>query len=413
MNTVGTPLLWGGFAVVVVIMLAIDLLLQGRRGAHTMSMKQAAAWSIVWVTLSLLFNAAFWWYLAETQGRAVADPQALAFLTGYLIEKSLAVDNVFVWLMLFSYFSVPPALQRRVLVYGVLGAIVLRTIMIFAGSWLITQFEWLLYVFGAFLLAFIGIGAMLYNLQAAVSNFEYVLSFASLVFVVIVPVLTMRVLAEERRQKTDQLLYSLPITTVQIIAGKYLALLVLYLIPLAIIAVYPLIFAQFGDVYLLTSYGSILAFFLLGAALIAVGVFLSSLTDNQGLAAGLGIAVILLNYYSVSLSEYVSSTPVGALAALLVLILAAGAVVRYLTRNSNLAYGVCLVLLAAVAALYFVDSTAFEGLLPTVMSALSLFERFYTFVNGVFDLTAVFYYLTVAALFLFLSVQSLEKRRYN
>ncbi|MDN4369074.1 TerC family protein [Citrobacter portucalensis] len=152
MNTVGTPLLWGGFAVVVVIMLAIDLLLQGRRGAHTMSMKQAAAWSIVWVTLSLLFNAAFWWYLAETHGRAVADPQALAFLTGYLIEKSLAVDNVFVWLMLFSYFSVPPALQRRVLVYGVLGAIVLRTIMIFAGSWLITQFEWLLYVFGAFLL---------------------------------------------------------------------------------------------------------------------------------------------------------------------------------------------------------------------------------------------------------------------
>ena len=152
MNTVGTPVLWGGFAVVVVIMLAIDLLLQGRRGAHTMSMKQAAVWSIVWVTLSLLFNAAFWWYLAETQGRDVADPQALAFLTGYLIEKSLAVDNVFVWLMLFSYFSVPPALQRRVLVYGVLGAIVLRTIMIFAGSWLIAQFEWLLYVFGAFLL---------------------------------------------------------------------------------------------------------------------------------------------------------------------------------------------------------------------------------------------------------------------
>ncbi|POP43992.1 hypothetical protein CHU32_15125 [Superficieibacter electus] len=152
MNTVGTPLLWGGFAVVVVIMLAVDLLLQGRRGAHTMSMKQAAAWSLVWVSLSLLFNAAFWWYLATTQGRAVADPQALAFLTGYLIEKALAVDNVFVWLMLFSYFAVPAALQRRVLIYGVLGAIILRTIMIFAGSWLITQFEWLLYVFGAFLL---------------------------------------------------------------------------------------------------------------------------------------------------------------------------------------------------------------------------------------------------------------------
>ncbi|MCX2360345.1 TerC family protein [Klebsiella variicola] len=152
MNTVGTPLLWGGFAFVVAIMLAIDLLLQGRRGSHSMTMKQAAGWSILWVTLSLLFNAAFWWYLVQTQGRAVADPQALAFLTGYLIEKALAVDNVFVWLMLFSYFAVPPALQRRVLVYGVLGAIVLRTIMIFAGSWLISQFDWLLYVFGAFLL---------------------------------------------------------------------------------------------------------------------------------------------------------------------------------------------------------------------------------------------------------------------
>ncbi|HIE9794912.1 TPA: TerC family protein [Klebsiella pneumoniae] len=152
MNTVGTPLLWGGFAVVVAIMLAIDLLLQGRRGSHSMTMKQAAGWSILWVTLSLLFNAAFWWYLVQTQGRAVADPQALAFLTGYLIEKALAVDNVFVWLMLFGYFAVPPALQRRVLVYGVLGAIVLRTIMIFAGSWLISQFDWLLYVFGAFLL---------------------------------------------------------------------------------------------------------------------------------------------------------------------------------------------------------------------------------------------------------------------
>ncbi|WP_449554025.1 TerC family protein [Lelliottia amnigena] len=152
MHSVGTPMLWGGFAVVVVIMLAIDLFLQGRRGAHGMTMKQAAAWSLVWITLSLLFCAAFWWYLASTEGRAVADPQALAFLTGYLIEKALAVDNVFVWLMLFSYFAVPAALQRRVLVYGVLGAIILRTIMIFAGSWLITQFEWLLYVFGAFLL---------------------------------------------------------------------------------------------------------------------------------------------------------------------------------------------------------------------------------------------------------------------
>lgn len=269
------------------------------------------------------------------------------------------------------------------------------------------------YVFGAFLLAFIGIGAMRYNLQAAVSNFEYVLSFASLVFVVIVPVLTMRVLAEERRQKTDQLLYSLPITTVQIIAGKYLALLVLYLIPLAIIAVYPLIFAQFGDVYLPTSYGSLLAIFIMGAALIAIGIFISSLTENQGLAAGVCIAVILFNYYSVSLSEYVSSTAFGSVLALAAIILALGAIVRHLTKSELLASGVCVVLFALVVLVYFTDYTKFEGLLPNIMKQLSLFDRFSTFVSGVFDLTAIVYYLSVAAFFLFLTVQSLEKRRYN
>lgn len=152
MHTIGTPWLWGSFAAIVIVMLAIDLLYQGRKGSTVMTFKQAAVWSIIWVTLSLLFNAGFWWYLDGTVGRDVANAQSLAFLTGYLIEKALAVDNVFVWLMLFGYFAVPPQYQRRVLIYGVLGAIVLRTLMVFGGSWLVTQFQWLLYVFGAFLL---------------------------------------------------------------------------------------------------------------------------------------------------------------------------------------------------------------------------------------------------------------------
>lgn len=269
------------------------------------------------------------------------------------------------------------------------------------------------YVFSAFLLAVVGIGAILYNIQAAVSNFEFVLSFSMLVFVVIVPILTMRVIAEERRQRTDQLLYSLPITTTQVILGKYLALLTVYLFPLLVISVYPLIFSQFGDVYLPTSYGSIAAFFLLGGALLAVGVFISSLTDNQGFAAGIGIAVILLNYYSVTLAEHISSTATGSLVALYVLAILLGILVRYLTKNENLAYGVCLVFLAGLAVTYFIDSSLFEGLLPAVVEKLSLFARFSSFVNGVFDLTAVVYYLSVIGFFLFLSVQSLEKRRYN
>ena len=269
------------------------------------------------------------------------------------------------------------------------------------------------YVFGAFLLAFIGLGATLCNLQAAVSNFEFVLSFGSLVFVVIVPILTMRVIAEEKKQRTDQLLYSLPITTTEVVLGKYLALLVVYLIPLAVVSVYPLIFARHGDVYLLTPYAPIFAFFVLGAALIALGVFISSLTDNQGFAAGIGIAVILLNYYSASLSEYVSSTPAGALIAAFALVIVLGVVIRHLTKNEHLAYGFYFLAGGAVLILYLADPEAFSGLLPSVMKTLSLFERFYVFVNGVFDLTAIVYFVTFAAFFLFLSVQSLEKRRYN
>lgn len=269
------------------------------------------------------------------------------------------------------------------------------------------------YIFSAFLLAFVGLGAMLYNIQSAVANFEYVLSFVCLGFVVVIPILTMKVIAEERRQKTDQLLYSLPITTSQIIIGKYLALLIVYLAPLVIISFYPLIFARFGEVYLLTSYGSMFAFFMMGAALMAIGTFISSLTDNLGFAAGIAIPVILLNYYSVSLAEYVSSTAIGSAVALIVTAVILGFVIRYLTRNDRLAFGAGAILSITIAGWYVMDSAAFEGLLPDIMKKLSLFERFYKFVNGVFDLTGIIYYMTVIAFFLFLSVQSLEKRRYN
>ncbi|WP_178625587.1 ABC transporter permease [Frisingicoccus sp.] len=269
------------------------------------------------------------------------------------------------------------------------------------------------YIFSAFLLTFVGLGAMLYNIQSAVANFEYVLSFVCLGFTVIIPILTMKVIAEERKQKTDQLLYSLPLTTSQIIIGKYLALLVVYLVPLVVISFYPLIFAQFGDVYLLTSYGSMFAFFMMGAALIAIGTFISSLTDNLGFAAGIAVPVILLNYYSVTLAEYVSSTAFGSAVALIVVTVILGFVIRYLTGNEKLALGIGAVLSIVIVVLFFIDSTIFEGLLPNIMTKLSLFERFYKFVNGVFDLTGIVYYVTVIVFFLFLSVQSLEKRRYN
>jgi len=152
METVGNVWMWSGFFALVIAFIAIDLFALGGNKAHKVSMKEACAWTLVWVFVALAFCGGLWGYLDASQGREVANAKAGEFLTGYLIEKSLAVDNVFVWLMLFSYFAIPAEYQRRVLLYGVFGAIVMRTAMIFAGAYLLTQFHWILYVFGAFLL---------------------------------------------------------------------------------------------------------------------------------------------------------------------------------------------------------------------------------------------------------------------
>lgn len=269
------------------------------------------------------------------------------------------------------------------------------------------------YLFCAFLLVFVGVGAMIYNIQAAVANFEYVLQFVCIGLVVIVPVLTMRSFAEERRQKTDQLLYSLPLGTWDIVAGKYLALVTVFLVPMVFISAYPLLFSLYGEVYLPSAYGSLLTFLLLGAALIAAGIFVSSLTESQGFAAGIAIAAFLLNYYSVSLAEQVSATALGSLLALGVTALLLALLIRALTRNAALAWGVGGVCALAALAVYLIDAAKLEGLLPTLMEKLSLFERFYPFVNGIFDWTSVVFYGSVIVFFLFLTVMSLEKRRYN
>jgi tellurite resistance protein TerC len=152
LETIGSWWMWAGFAGIVLVMLVIDLFVVGGGKQHRVSMREAATWSGIWVAVSFLFAGVLWWYLDGAAGRAVANETALEFVTGYLIEKSLAIDNVFVWLMLFSFFAVPLELQKRVLIYGVIGAIFMRTLMIFAGVWLIVKFHWLIYVFGAFLL---------------------------------------------------------------------------------------------------------------------------------------------------------------------------------------------------------------------------------------------------------------------
>lgn len=163
METIGTPWLYAIFFAMVAVMLLIDFLgfkqkdgladsdINAVQEHQPVSIKLAAVWSIAWVSVSAIFAGGLWWYLNAELGVAVANQKTLEFVTGYLIEKSLAIDNVFVWLMIFGAFAVPPALQRRILLYGVIGAIVLRTIFILAGAWLIQEFSWVLYIFGAFL----------------------------------------------------------------------------------------------------------------------------------------------------------------------------------------------------------------------------------------------------------------------
>jgi tellurite resistance protein TerC len=151
METIGTWWMWAGFAVFVVVAIAIDLLVMERQGAHKVTMKEAAGWSVVWFSLAFVFVGWLWWYLDGSQGRAVANTVSMEFITGYLVEKSLSIDNIFVFLMIFTYFAVPAEYQKRALIVGIIAAIVLRAVLILVGAWLLASFHWILYVFGAFL----------------------------------------------------------------------------------------------------------------------------------------------------------------------------------------------------------------------------------------------------------------------
>jgi tellurite resistance protein TerC len=151
METIGTWWMWTGFAVFVLIAIAVDLLVMEKQGAHKVTTKEALTWSVIWFSLAFVFVALLWWYLDGSQGRATANEVSMQFITGYLVEKSLSVDNIFVFLMIFTYFAIPAEFQKRALIIGIIGAIVLRAILILVGAWLLAQFHWILYVFGAFL----------------------------------------------------------------------------------------------------------------------------------------------------------------------------------------------------------------------------------------------------------------------
>jgi len=148
----GTPLLYAGFTLLVIVLLLVDFVALKAQGAHKVSVKEAAAWSVVWFAAALAFAAWLWWHLDALHGAEVAKRKTLEYLTGYLIEKGLAIENVFVWVTIFTYFAVPAEFQKRVLLWGVVGAILMRAVLIYLGAVLIQQFSWIFYLFGAFLL---------------------------------------------------------------------------------------------------------------------------------------------------------------------------------------------------------------------------------------------------------------------
>lgn len=223
----------------------------------------------------------------------------------------------------------------------------------------------------------------------------------------------MRALAEEKRQKTDQLLYSLPIRLSDVVLGKYFGMLVVLAVPMLILATYPLILSQYGNMEFASAYAALFAFFLLGACLLSIGLFISSVTESQVASAVITLVVMLLLYFMNALASYVSTEASASLIALIVLVVIFAVILQLMAKNPIVSVGVGVLGIGGLYIWYSADSSAFSGLFSSMMESISVFERFDSFTDGVFDLTAVVYYLSIICVFLFLTVQSMEKRRWN
>ena len=278
------------------------------------------------------------------------------------------------------------------------------------GSYYKSIIGWLL---AAFLLIFAGIYCMAYNLSGYSARFELVLSAISFIYLIAVPIISMRALAEEKRQKTDQLLYSLPLRLSSVVIGKYLAMLVVLALPVMILALYPLILSQFGTVQFTTAYAALFAFFLLGACLLSIGLFISSVTESQVASAVITLVVMLLLFFMNGLASFLSTEASASLIALMVLVVLFAVILQLLARNPIVSALTAILGCGALYLWYSSNSSFFSGLFASLMQSVSVFDRFDPFTDGVFDLTAIVYYLSIICVFLFLTVQSMEKRRWN
>ena len=267
------------------------------------------------------------------------------------------------------------------------------------------------YLVVAILLLFMGLFVSVFNLIGQSADFSYPLLSMQWVLIITVPFLAMRSIAEERHNRTDQLLYSLPMPLRKVVLGKYGAMLTLFLIPTAVFALYPLILSGFGAVSMPSAYLALLGYLLLGAALIAICMYLSSLVENQIIAAVIGIAVLLLLYFMDTLSKVIPASPAVSFIICILAALGAGALLWRTTKNLNLGLLAAVLLVLPISVLYIVKGEWFSSLIPRFLTKIDLFSRFGGFTYGQFDLIGTVFYLCVIGFFLFLTVRSMEKRR--
>lgn len=269
------------------------------------------------------------------------------------------------------------------------------------------------YVFLAFFLAVIGIYFFIYNLMMGYANFEVVLSTVSFLFIVLIPILTMRIMTEDKKQNTDQLLLTSPVPPYQIVLGKYLSVLTIYFIVIAIISTYPLILSQFGEISYGSAYASILGFFLLGAAYIAIGLFVSSAVDSQVVSAVITFIIILVTYFIDGIVSVLPADNKSTVAILAIIFLLICYITYVIMKNPYFSITLAVLGEGIILAIYFIKPTLFDGLLVEIANWLSVMSRFDNFNLGIINLADIVYYLSVIFIFLFLTVQSLKKRRWN
>ena len=269
------------------------------------------------------------------------------------------------------------------------------------------------YLFIFFILVLTGIYFSAYQLSAAYPKFEYTLSAVTFVFLIGVPILTMRVLAEERKQKTDQLLLTAPVSVGNIVIGKYLALVTVYAIPILVMCTYPLIMSKFGTVAFGSAYTAILGFFLLGCANIAIGVFMSALTESQVIAAVLTFVLLFAFYMMNGISSFFSKTSMSTCVTFGLLILAAAIILYTMIKNALISAIAALIGEVILVVIYVVKSSVFEGGIQKVLNIFNLSGHFDNFTSNIFDIKGIVYFLSVIAICLFLTMQSISKRRWN